>query len=251
VNFKTTHTKPSPTTLQKARPVIAWPGGKTRLLRHILPHLPPHRTYCEVFGGGLAVFCAKPPSEIEVINDISSRLIAFYRVVKYHLPTLIAEIGLTEIQQVARWYLCQKLSFGGQGRTFAPTRTRPVPRPENRLTALETLSQRLSTVTIENLDWSRFFTLYDYPEACHFCDPPYFADGGSAYDGWSEEQFATFARRLKTLRGSWILTYQDCPQVRDQFRDCRVIPVSRPNSLENRPDKIRNKRCRELIIFPR
>ncbi len=233
-----------------------------------MPLIPEHRTYCEVFGGGLAVFCAKARSEVEVINDINGTLIAFYRVVKYHLHTLITEIetvpnsrrdfhdyltqpGLTEIQRVARWYVCQRLSFGGLGRTFAPTRTRGASLPENRLTALQSLSRRLATVTIENLDWQRFLALYDYPEAFHFFDPPYFDAGGSAYAGWSEEQFATFAHHVQTLRGSWLLTYQDCPQARDLFSGCRIIPVSRQNGIEGRAEKKRNARYRELVILPK
>lgn len=36
---------PTPT---KARPVIAWPGGKTRLLKHLLPLISEHTLYCEV-----------------------------------------------------------------------------------------------------------------------------------------------------------------------------------------------------------
>ncbi|AHF92473.1 DNA methyltransferase [Opitutaceae bacterium TAV5] len=258
----------APNDTTKPRPVIAWPGGKTRLLRHLLPRIPEHRTYCEVFGGGLALFCAKPPSRVEVINDISGRLIAFYRVIKFHLPALLAEIenvpnsrrdffdylaqpGLTEIQQVARWYVCQRLSFGGQGRTFAPTRTQGHPLIENRLPALQALSQRLVTVTIENLDWQRFLEIYDYPEAFHFFDPPYFDDGGSAYKEWTEEEFSRFAGRVRTLRGAWLLTYQDCPQARDQFRDCRIIPVSRANTMKNREPARRNLRYRELVILPK
>jgi DNA adenine methylase len=249
------------------RPVIAWPGGKTRLLRHLLPRIPEHRTYCEVFGGGLALFCRKKPAHVEVINDTSGSLIAFYRVVKYHLPALIAELeyvpnsrrdftdyltqpGLTEIQKVARWYLRLKLSFSGSGESFVPTRKEGFALPENRLDALRALARRFSTTTIESLDWARFLDMYDYPDAFHFFDPPYFSSGGGNYDAWTEETFAGFARRLRTLRGKWLLTYQDCPQARAQFRDCRIVPVSRQNGIENRQGAGR-ARYRELIIQPK
>ncbi len=33
-------------------PVVSWPGGKRRLLSHILPLFPEHTSYVEPFGGG-------------------------------------------------------------------------------------------------------------------------------------------------------------------------------------------------------
>ena len=118
---------------RRARPVIAWPGGKTRMLKHLLPLIPPHTLYCEVFGGGLALLLAKSQSEVEVINDINGDLVSFYRTCKYHLDPLLDELdlvtnsrqdfqdylaqpGLTEIQRAARWFIRNKLSFGGMGR---------------------------------------------------------------------------------------------------------------------------------------
>ena len=52
----------------KVKPIIAWPGGKTRLAKHLLKHLRPHTCYCEPFCGGLGFFLNKPPSPVEVIN---------------------------------------------------------------------------------------------------------------------------------------------------------------------------------------
>ena len=78
--------------LPAPRPVISWAGGKRRLLKHLLPLIPPHTTYCEVFGGGLALFCAKPPSPAEIINDINGDLVAFYRNCKKHCGALLKEM---------------------------------------------------------------------------------------------------------------------------------------------------------------
>ena len=55
------------TALPKARPIIGWPGGKTRMLKDILPLIPAHTCYCEVFFGGGAVFFAKERTYREVI----------------------------------------------------------------------------------------------------------------------------------------------------------------------------------------
>ena len=64
---------------QKLKTPISYYGGKQMMLPHILPLIPEHRTYVEPFFGGGAVFWMKPPSEYEVVNDINSRLITFYK----------------------------------------------------------------------------------------------------------------------------------------------------------------------------
>ena len=52
------------------------------MLRHILPIIPEHHLYCEPFCGGAAIYWAKQPAKVEVINDLNEELINFYRVVQ-------------------------------------------------------------------------------------------------------------------------------------------------------------------------
>lgn len=94
--------------------MLRWPGGKSRHLKYILPLIPSHHCYCEPFAGGLAVFLAKEPSRLEVINDQNGVLVALYRNAQYHVEEL--QEGLTEIQRVARWLIRNKLSYGGMNR---------------------------------------------------------------------------------------------------------------------------------------
>ena len=48
---------------------IAYYGGKLNMVKRILSKIPKHKIYVEPFFGGGAVFFAKEPSKIEVIND--------------------------------------------------------------------------------------------------------------------------------------------------------------------------------------
>ena len=52
------------------------------MLKYILPLIPPHECYIEPFCGGAAVFFAKEPAKINIINDKNKEVVNFYRVLK-------------------------------------------------------------------------------------------------------------------------------------------------------------------------
>ena len=59
---------------------ITYYGGKQRMAEMIVSLMPEHKLYCEPFVGGAAVFFAKAPSQMEVINDLNGEVVNFYRV---------------------------------------------------------------------------------------------------------------------------------------------------------------------------
>ncbi len=61
---------------------LAYYGGKSKLAPTIVSLFPPHKTYVEPFFGGGSVFFAKPPSAVELINDLDGDLINFFRVAR-------------------------------------------------------------------------------------------------------------------------------------------------------------------------
>jgi DNA adenine methylase len=74
---------------------ISYYGGKQTLAKTILALIPEHWLYCEPFLGGTAVFFAKEPSKVEIINDSNGELMNFYQVVKQDFTALEREIAVT------------------------------------------------------------------------------------------------------------------------------------------------------------
>ena len=74
-----------------ALPIIPWIGGKRRLAELLIPRFPPHTCYVEVFAGGAAVFFARNPTDVEVLNDINGDLVNLYRVVTHHLEEFVRQ----------------------------------------------------------------------------------------------------------------------------------------------------------------
>lgn len=75
-----------------AHPIVPWLGGKRRLADRIFPFFDNrHTCYVEPFAGGAALFFLKPPSDVEVINDINGELINLYRVVQNRLEEFVRQ----------------------------------------------------------------------------------------------------------------------------------------------------------------
>lgn len=246
---------------------ISWPGNKRLMAPLIIERMPGHRTYVEPFGGSLAVLMRKEPSRCDVVNDIDGDLIRFYWVVKYHIDELFLELrwvlysreefqsyraqpGFTDIQRAARWFLCNKMSFGGMGEHFGSNKTTGAPSRQNLLYRLEALSERLDRVIIEHLDWREVLTRYDSPETCFFCDPPYTTGTQAVYSvRWCEDEHVALRDLLLNLKGTFILTYDDSPLVRELYAGCQLHPVSQQTGINNRSGK-KSRRLNQLIITP-
>jgi DNA adenine methylase len=215
-------------------------GGKSRLAKTIVDQIPEHTTYAEVFAGAGWVFFRKEPSRYEVLNDFNSDLVSFYRVLQNHLEEFckqfrfllvsrewfkdwsrqLAADGLTDVQRAARFYYVQRLGFAGKvvGRVFGKS-VAGLPRI-NLLRMEEELSEvhlRLTRVTIENLPWSVFLARYDRAETFFYLDPPYWGCEEFYGKDFHREDFEKMAEQLKSLKGSFLLSLNDVPEVRRIF----------------------------------
>lgn len=79
----------------KMKTPISYYGDKQKLATKICSLIPEHTLYCEPFIGGGAIFFAKVPLQVEVLNDTNKELINFYRVVKDDFVSLEKEIRIT------------------------------------------------------------------------------------------------------------------------------------------------------------
>lgn len=131
------------------------------------------------------------------------------------------------------------MSFGGKvaGRTMGISTTGPAKFSLSRLTPLlEEAHARLDGVYIERLPWRTFIERWDRPETLFFLDPPYY--GVEHYYGRSlfqREDFETLSTCLKTIKGRFIMTLNDTPEVRRIFDWASIEPVSLSYSCGGRP----------------
>src|SRR5690554_6619498 len=70
------------------RTPISYYGGKQNMLPYILPMIPKHKVYVEPFFGKEAVFFAKEPCKVEIINDYNAMVVNFYEQLKTNFQEL-------------------------------------------------------------------------------------------------------------------------------------------------------------------
>ncbi len=245
---------------------LAYIGGKSKLSKSIISSIPAHEAYCEVFAGALWVFFRKDPSKYEMINDLDSDLICFYRVLQNHLEEFLRQYkwvlssrewfedyksqqksrGLTDIQRAARYYYLQRHAFGGRvrSRTFG---VGPLRGPRiNLLRIEEELSEvhlRLARVTIENLPWSDFVQRNDRPETFFYLDPPYHKAPYYEYN-MALDDYIKMAEILSGIEGKFLLSINDHPEMREVFKDFSMQQAKLKYSVAKGP----LKNATELLI---
>lgn len=210
---------------------LTYYGGKQRLAETILSMIPKHRIYCEPFFGGGAVFFAKPPAELEVINDTNGELINFYRVLKTDFKNLEREIKCTlhsrEYHQAAKvvlgypqlfndvkrawaiWTLANQSfasKLGGTWRCDLQKSSSPKRLSNKRNSFTEEYAKRLEQAQIENRDALKVIKLWDSKDAFFYCDPPYFNSDMGHYKGYTEQDFENLLIALSELKGKFLLS---------------------------------------------
>ncbi len=256
------------------RPVAPYVGGKKQLAGRLVALIAeiPHATYAEGFVGMGGVFLRRSAApKAEVINDASGDVANFFRVLREHYAPMMDLLrftftarrdferllatdpaGLTDLQRAVRFLYLQRVAFGGKvaGRNFGVALRMPGRFDVTRLEPmLAELAERLGGVVIENLHYAEFLDRYDAQDTLFYLDPPYF--GSEDYYGkgmFERADFARLAVRLAALRGPFILSINDVPEVRETFAAFDQEAVDLSYTL---PGSDAAQDVRELIVTPR
>jgi DNA adenine methylase len=244
---------------------LSYIGGKNRLAKAIIEIFPEHTTYVEAFAGGAQVFFHKEPSKVEVLNDRDGEIVNFFRVCQAHHDELIRYfryvlVGrkwfdllratdpatLTDIQRAARFLYLLKTSFASLIRH--PTYHWHVVQPpglnlERLPELIENAHKRLERTQIECSSYEEILRRYDRAETLFYLDPPYWGLELYRYN-LTEDDFKVFEEHLRNLKGKFILSLNDVPEVRSLFKRFYFREVQ----LHYTSQKSSGKRYKEVFI---
>lgn len=231
-------------------PVAAYVGGKRHLAGRIVEQLAgiPHDAYAEPFVGMGGVFLRRRLApRAEAINDANRDVANLFRILQRHYDPFMDLLRfqlatrvdfdrlqasppetLTDLERAARFLYLQRTAFGGKvvGQSFGIDRAGGSRFNLPRLALLlEEVHARLASVIIDCMPWRAFVQRYDRPGTLFYLDPPYW--GCESYYGaaFDRAEFEELAEVLGSLKGRFVLSLNDRPEVRRLFKAFSVEAV--------------------------
>jgi DNA adenine methylase len=253
-------------TIDKIKSPLRYPGGKSKALKTIIPHLPPNiKEYREPFVGGGSVFLAVKQlfgRQIQSywINDLNYDLFCFWKYAQSDIEHLVSQVrdikqkydngrelfhNLThsdlkpsEFERAVRFFVLNRITFSGTVDSGGYSQQAFERRfTDSSIERLQKLSSVLSLVRITNQDYEEL--LFQNGENVFiFLDPPYFRSTksclygvkGNLHTSFDHERFANNMRRCSH---QWLITYDDSPEIRELFDFAKITPWNLQYGMNN------------------
>ena len=233
--------------------VIPYYGGKYELSKVLVPLIPPHKRYIEMFAGGLSMFFRKPKVEWNVVNDKDNNIVNLYTCVMHNLNELVEhlnwlpksrklfldfrteikekdEIEIPDPLQAAKYFYCIRHSFNKLIHTpFSKNKDMN----KDWETELRYSRAHIGGTTIENLDFAELVAKYPPVKGDFwYLDPPYFiaTDKGDYYmNNFSSEDHLRFKEAVDTIdRGgaNFMISYDHREEVKELYSDYDIHTIN-------------------------
>lgn len=248
--------------------LMGWIGGKSQLRGELASRIPEQsepiskrriKYYVEVFGGMAWMLLYKPRwFQYEIYNDANLELVNLLTIVKEHprefwrvlreIPNsefyfkyLTKNDGLTDVQRAVTTFIKYQWSFSSNGRDYAG---RPVSK-FGTWKKVKQITDRLDRVGIFNKSYRNLIPRYNKPHVFLYLDPPYYGKE-EFYDArFTAEDHGCLADLLTGFKGQFMLSYNDCSEVRELYKNFKIEAITTTYSALG---KVNGAAGNELII---
>lgn len=221
---------------------LRYPGGKSRAIKEIMQYFPVGLdTVCSPFLGGGSIELALASKGVEVYGyDVFEPLTDFWQellkepkvlaeIVRTHYPLTNTKFYSlqkdflklkTKREKAAIFFVLNRASFSGTTLSggMSPNHPRFTEKIIEYIEGFQT-----DKLHVENLDFHQ--SIAKHPKDFLYLDPPY-ANGEKLYghkgDTHHDFDHTGLAKVLKS-RDGWILSYNDCPKVRDWYSGFEIL----------------------------
>ena len=256
---------------QKRLSFFPYQGGKHYLLPYILKIIPEHEIYVEPFGGSAKVLLNKPPSKIEVYNDIDKKIANLFYVVAFHFDEFNRKVNnlilsralfeefkkeiknnppkkMGDVDHAVKTYYLLLTSYAGSPRfnSFMITYKKRTTAFAGNISRLPEIHQRIKNVIFESRDFRKILETYGSKEnAFLYIDPPYFGEENTYDADFSERDHRDLLKFLQKTKAKWLLSgYQNklYDEMLKGFYRVEIgvkkysMPVSKFSKSKTRPD---------------
>ncbi len=166
-----------------------------------------------------------PPPEAKELKEMRTRITQDYNV-----------------RRAAMFLKLLRFSYSSSGKSYAsqPFDLRKL------FVLIQQLQDRMANVVVENQDFEVLIKHYDRPGTLFYCDPPYFSTEEMYEVGFGWDDHVRLRNTLKAIKGKFLLSYNDCSEVRELYECFSMFKFSRIHSMAQRYDA--GKEFKELLI---
>lgn len=233
---------------------LRYPGGKSRAIEQ-MKHLLPKKIgeYREPFvgGGSFFIYLRQKFPDLKIwINDLNPELYYFWKYAQIDSEKLAREVSkvkkekpngqklfdelvkvdvnsLTDFERAVRFFVLNRITFSGVVESGGYSQLAFEGRfTESSIERVAKLGQLLEGIKITHLDY-RELLAKGGKEVFTFLDPPYFkatksklyGKNGILHTGFNHDEFA---KAMKKCKHSWLITYDDSPEIRENFSFAKI-----------------------------
>jgi len=248
---------------------LRYPGGKTRALKHIIPHFPddiPEMVSPFLGGGSIELHYAAQGTKVHAY-DVFEPLINFWQQALLDAPAMahilegamhpiskaqfkrfqerVADLTLDPHLRACAFYAINRSSFSGATLSGGMSNNHP----RYTQSAIDRLASfSAPNLTAKCLSFEDSLALHD-DDTFIYADPPYLLESNTLYGnkGSTHKHFnhALFAATIKK-KNNWIISYNPHPEILDLYRN-HVIEYN----LEWKYGMSKDKTSKEILIINR
>lgn len=166
-----------------------------------------------------------PPLEAKELTEMRKRITLDY-----------------DVRRAAMFLKLLRFSYSSSGKSYASQ-----PFDIQKLFGLiSQLQDRMANVVVENQDFETLIKHYDRPDAFFYLDPPYFSTEDMYEIGFEWDDHVRLRDTLKNIKGKFLLSYNDCDEIRELYNGFSMFDFSRTHSMAQRYEA--GKEFKELLI---
>ncbi len=252
-----------------ARSPLLYAGGKSRALDVLLPYIPLGRRVVSPFIGGASLELALAARGQDVIGyDIFDPLVNFWQqalcrasemaqVIRAQWGYVLSRPHFKLLERITpawedidpfsaavMFWVLNRHSFGGVMFNYGSRATKRASSVCAATKKLEQFAEKRLSVRLGCFSES----IPNHPNDFLYLDPPYAEVGRENYYGMNGTLHKQFDHRglasLLRHRGDWVLSYNDCPLVRELYADCTIDILHWMYSMNH------NRKSNEVLIRP-
>jgi len=242
--------------------LLRYPGGKTRAIAAITQFFPKDMTeLCSPFFGGGSIELCLAAKGVKVCGyDIFNPLVEFWQCVIRKPEALADEVNKyypltkerfyqlqkdqrklrTKMERAAAFYVLNRSSFSGS--TLSGGMSPDHPRFTQ--SSIDRLREFYNpNFSVERKDFT--YSLGIHRNTFKYLDPPYliklalYGKSGSTHRDFDHDSL----RMILIGQGNWIMSYNDCPEIRDMYKGYKIIVPEWKYGMS------KNKASNEVLIF--